>query len=95
MVVRHAGDPQGVDGSRIRLRIITGVRDAFAGEDSCAHEQGLHAQLRRHAARFADLEAIPAIPFNVAQDWDERRKLKPGTQVHSPFIRHHADWRLG
>jgi len=75
--------------------IITGVRDAFAGEDSCAHEQGLHAQLRRHAARFADLGAIPAIPFNVAQDWDERRKLKPGTEVHSPFIRHHADWRLG
>jgi hypothetical protein len=40
------------------------------------------------------LDAIPAIPFNRAEEWGEGRKLKAGAPVHSPFIRHHADWRL-
>jgi NAD(P)H dehydrogenase (quinone) len=75
--------------------ILTGVRSALTWEDAGAHEQRLHEQLRRHAARFADLDAIPAIPFNVAEDWDQRRQLQADAPVHSPFIRHHADWRLG
>jgi len=74
--------------------ILTGVRSALGGEDPIAHEQRLREQLRRHAARFVALDAIPAIPFNRAEEWGEGRKLKAGAPVHSPFIRHHADWRL-
>jgi len=73
--------------------IITGVRSAVAGEDPAVHEHRLQEHLRRHATHFASLDAIPAIPFNAAEDWDQRRKLKKHAPVHSPFIRHHADWR--
>jgi NAD(P)H dehydrogenase (quinone) len=72
--------------------IITGVRSAAVGEDSGARKHRLEEQLRRHAMQFANPDAIPAIPFNAAEDWDERRKLKACAPVHSPFIRHHADW---
>lgn len=73
--------------------IITGVRGGFAGEDAVAQARYLDEQLRSHRAQFANIDAIPVIPFNSAEDWDDRRKLKPHAPVHSPFIRHRLEWK--
>jgi NAD(P)H dehydrogenase (quinone) len=48
-------------------------------------------QLHSYRAQLANLDAIPAIQFNAAEDWDEHGKLKPQAPVHSPFIRHRLD----
>jgi NAD(P)H dehydrogenase (quinone) len=74
--------------------IITRVRGGFAGDDAVAQARYLEEQLRTHRARFANVDAVPVIPFNTAGDWDERRKLKPHALVHSPFIRHRSNWML-
>jgi NAD(P)H dehydrogenase (quinone) len=74
--------------------IITGVRGGLAGDDAIAQSRYLEEQLLAQRARFANVDAIPVIPFNMAEDWDDRRKLKPHAPVHSPFIRHRSDWML-
>jgi NAD(P)H dehydrogenase (quinone) len=74
--------------------IIFGVRGGFTGEPARAQQRYLDEQLQAHRARFGAIDAIPAIPFNAAEDWDERRKLRPHAPVHSPFIRHQRGWRL-
>lgn len=71
--------------------LITGVRGGFRGKDAVTQERYLDQHLRRHRAQFANLDAIPAIPFNTAEDWDDRKKLKPHAPVHSPFIRHRKE----
>jgi len=75
--------------------LITGVRVGFSREDAATQERYLNAQLLEHRARFANLGAVPTIPFNAAEDWDSRGKLKPDAPVHSPFIRHQLAWRTG
>lgn len=74
--------------------LITGVRGGFAGKDAVAQERYLDERLRSHRAHFANVDAIPAIPFNTAEDWDDRRKLKPHAPAHSPFIRHRLEWKF-
>jgi NAD(P)H dehydrogenase (quinone) len=74
--------------------VITGVRGGLTDADAVAQECYLDEQLRRHRAQCANLDAISTIPFNAAEDWDERRKLKSHAPVHSPFIRHQPEWRL-
>jgi NAD(P)H dehydrogenase (quinone) len=73
--------------------LIPGVRGGFTGQDAVAQRRYLDECLGRHRALFADIDAVPAIPFNVAEDWDDRRKLRPQAPVHSPFIRHRLEWR--
>jgi NAD(P)H dehydrogenase (quinone) len=72
--------------------IITGVRGGYKGDEAVAQARYLEEQLRAHRERFANVDAIPVIPFNTSADWDEHRKLKPHAAVHSPFIRHQSDW---
>lgn len=74
--------------------IITGVRGGLTGRDAAAQARYLDVCLRSQRVRFANVDAIPAIPFNTAEDWDERRKLKPHAPVHNPFIRHQLEWKL-
>ena len=74
--------------------IITSAHGGFATDDAIAQARYLEEQLCIHRARFANINAVPIIPFNTAEDWDERRKLKPHAPVHSPFIRHRSDWML-
>lgn len=73
--------------------LITGVRGGITGEDAIAQERYLAERLGNHRSLFTNVDAIPAIPFNGSEDWDERRKLKPGAPVHSPFIRHQLEWK--
>jgi NAD(P)H dehydrogenase (quinone) len=75
--------------------LMFGVRGSFAGEDAVARKRYLERQLGRHRARFANVDAMPAIPFNAAEDWDHRRRLKPDAPTHSPFIRHRSEWQRG
>lgn len=73
--------------------LIFGVRGGLTGDDAAAQESHLDEQLRNHRVLFGSLDARAVISFNAAQDWDEHRKLEPHAAVHSPFIRHHADWK--
>jgi NAD(P)H dehydrogenase (quinone) len=73
--------------------LITGVRGGFTGKDAVAQGRYLDECLARQRALFADIDAVRAIPFNVADDWDDRRKLRPHAAVHSPFIRHRLEWK--
>ena len=68
--------------------ILTSIRDAR--DDIEAHDQArfLEGQMRCHSETLASLHRRSAVPFNAEDDWDERRKLKAGAPVHSPFIRH-------
>lgn len=74
--------------------ILTSVREARDEAESAAHERFLERQRVSHAELLTDLDSVPAICFNAEDDWDERRKLKPGSPVYSPFIRHVRDLRL-
>jgi NAD(P)H dehydrogenase (quinone) len=73
--------------------LIFGVRGSLAGEDAVARKRYLEEELHRHRARLADVDTVPAIPFNAGEDWDNRRRLKPHAPVHSPFIRHRSEWQ--
>jgi NAD(P)H dehydrogenase (quinone) len=35
-----------------------------------------------------DIRSIRELPFNVASDFDDRHRLKPGATAHTPYIRH-------
>ena len=74
--------------------LITGVLGGLRSEAAVAQRRRLDEQLHSYRAQLANLDAIPAIQFNAAEDWDEYGKLKPHAPVHSPFIRHRLDWRL-
>ena len=74
--------------------ILTSVRDARSEIERAAHERFLERQRASHAGRLTHLDNVAAICFNAEDDWDERRKLKPGSPVYSPFIRHVRDLRL-
>lgn len=76
-------------------RLITGVRGGRTGADTAIQDRYLDTQLQAYQTRLAKLDGIPVIPFNSADDWDERRKLKPAAPVYSPFIRHQAKLQLG
>ncbi len=68
-----------------------GVRGGLEGEAAVEQRRYLAEQIAEHRRLFSDLKAIPSVPFNAADDYDERRRLKPGAPVHSPFIRHRPD----
>lgn len=74
--------------------IVAGVRGGYSGAEAVAQRQFLETQLQGHRTWIAALDAVPIIPFNGVDDWDERRKLKKDAPVHSPFIRHQADLRF-
>ncbi len=69
-------------------KLVTGVRGAHADGTDAARQARLDDLLLAHADRFSDIDRVRAIAFNGPDDWDERRKLKPGAPVYSPFIRH-------
>ncbi len=75
--------------------ILTSIGEAHNDHDRAAHDLLLKAQLECHGERLIELDTRPAIQFNAEDDWDERRKLKAGAPVYSPFIRHHLDLQLG
>lgn len=75
-------------------RIMTGIRSARADGNAVEQPRYLSAQLLAHRDWAARLPDAPAIAFNDARDWDERRKLKASAPVYSPFIRHSADWKM-
>ena len=78
----------------LQPRIMTAIRSARADDNPADQADYLSAQLLTHRDWVASLPNTPAIPFNRAQDWDERRKLTPAAPVYSPFIRHRADWKM-
>lgn len=73
-------------------RLITGVRGGYSGARAARQDRHLDAQLQAHRTWAAELNGLPVIPFNSAEDWDEGRKLKPNAPVYSPFIRHDRNW---
>ena len=46
------------------------------------------------AARLADLDAIPQVPFNRMAEWGADGRIKPDAPAHSPFMRHRRDMAL-
>ena len=72
--------------------VINGARGGLAADTAAL--QALSMRLQAHCMRLANLDAIPALAFNSAQDWDEHGKLRPHAPVHSPFIRRQSNWKL-
>lgn len=68
--------------------IITGVRGGRTAADAELQRIQLTQRLHEHRTVVEQIDRRAAIPFNVADDWDEHDRLKPGAPVHSPFIRH-------
>jgi NAD(P)H dehydrogenase (quinone) len=75
--------------------ILTSIGEAHGDSDRAAHDRLHTAQLDCHGERLLHLETRPIIQFNAEDDWDERRKLKTGAPVYSPFIRHCSEWQHG
>jgi NAD(P)H dehydrogenase (quinone) len=67
--------------------IITGVRGGRTAGDAELQSTLLAQRLHEHRIMIEQLDRRPSIPFNTADDWDERGQLKPGAPVYSPFIR--------
>jgi len=75
--------------------ILTSIGEPHGDADPTAHDRLLEAQLQCHAEKLADLDGRQSLQFNAEDDWDDRRKLKAGAPVYSPFIRHCSEWRHG
>jgi NAD(P)H dehydrogenase (quinone) len=74
--------------------VVAGVR-GYRGAEAIAQHRSLEEQLQSPRAWISTLDTVPIVPFNGADDWDERRKLKNDAPVYSPFIRHRAKLCLG
>jgi hypothetical protein len=52
---------------------------------------GIEKDLERS---MAEIDRRRAIPFNRMEEWGADGRIKPGTPVHSPFIRWRKDLAL-
>jgi len=72
----------------LQPNLIYGVRSGLAGAQAEAQQRALAERTRDYENQLRHLDDVPVVPFNRAEDWDDRGKLVPGAPVYSPFIRH-------
>jgi NAD(P)H dehydrogenase (quinone) len=72
-------------------RIVAGVRGGYSNEEAPSRRRFLDETIRDHRRWIGGLDEAATLAFNAPDDWDERRRLKPGAPVYHPFIRHRAE----
>ena len=75
--------------------IIYAVRGGLTGEALEAQSRRLTEKENEYRALLLNIDGAPTVTFNSDDDWDQDGRLKPGARVHSPFVRHREDMRLG
>lgn len=73
--------------------IVHGIRGGVRPDELAAYQAMVGAHERDYASVLRALDERPIIPFNRDEDYDDKRQLRPGAPVLSPFIRHEADPR--
>jgi NAD(P)H dehydrogenase (quinone) len=74
----------------LRPTIMYGVRSGLAGAEADTQNSYLRTLANEYQQQLIHLDDIPIVPFNTADHWDTRGKLKADAPTYSPFIRHKA-----
>jgi NAD(P)H dehydrogenase (quinone) len=81
--------------SVLRPFVAYGVEAGLRYSDPAAVAERLKGIETDLGARMAEIDKIPAIPFNRMSEWGENGRIKPDAPVYSPFIRHRRVLDLG
>lgn len=74
--------------------VAYGVEAGLRYSDPAEVQERLRRTADQFAARMADLDQIPALPFNQMAQWGADGRVMADAPVHSPFIRRIKDLTL-